>query len=259
MKKNVLRIVSALAILALLALVFTIGVSYQNAHATSLSNKPASVFALEHRHGVTKANAPDGAFSYTCSGAVNGNRVINVTEKVTGDADSGQAGNYWGIDTFTRTIQVWNTGDDSYCAVVAYKGKFAAQAGQKSPGTTQNTGGILTGDEGGTMNGEAQIYITGPLNVSNPSIWPLSGQVNGGNVVDYGCTINPDGTDQCTNYVDWVAQYFDESAPSYTLSEPNWGWKYVGRDQPPAPDKGASDGVWVNASTGNSGDILDVD
>ncbi len=258
MKKSVLRIVSALAVFALLAIVLATFAAHPSAQATGARSKPLSLFALEHQHGVTKAKPTNGPFSYTCTGGVHGNLIINVTEKVTGDADSGQGGNYWGIDTFTRTIKVWNVGgDDSYCAVVSYTGRFAAQSGQKSPGTTSTTGGTLTGDEGGTMNGAAQFYITGPLNISNPAIWPLSGNINSGTVVDYGCTINPDGSEQCTNYVDWIAQYFDEAKS--TINEPNWGWKYVGKDQPPAPDAGRADGVWVNASTGNSGDILDVD
>lgn len=193
--------------------------------------------------------------------AVKGNMLINVTEKVTNDADSGQAGNYWGLDAFTRTIRVWNLGSDSYCAVVNYTGTFAAQAGQKSPGTTTTTGGILTGDEIGTIKGGYVAQITGPLDVTDPTNWPLMGKVNLGNAVDYQCVINPDGTLQnnpCTGAVDWTTKYFDTSSLSFSFNENPWGWTYVGKDGP-GSDAGTPDGVWRNFSTGNSGDILDVD
>ena len=194
--------------------------------------------------------------------AVKGNFLINITEKVTNDADSGQAGNYWGFDAFTRTIKVWNLGSDSYCAVVNYNGTFAAQAGQKSPGTTSTTGGILTGDEIGTIKGGYVAQITGPLDVTDPTNWPLTGAVNQGNVVNYQCVINPDGTLQnnpCTGAVDWTTKYFDTGSASFTFNENPWGWTYVGKDASTAPDPGTPDGVWRNFSTGNSGDILDVD
>ena len=201
--------------------------------------------------------AVTGPFKYSCPGASAGNLVISITEKVTNDADSGLT-NYWALDTYTRTIKLWNTGPDSYCGIVAYSGTFKAQSGQQSPGSTSQTGGILTGDEGGTWTGQIQDTITGQLDITAPSTWPIRGKVNGGNAVDYGCTgFTPQTFDiSCPGYVNWIAQYF---APGYTLNEPQWGFKYVGKDQPPAPDAGTSDGIWIDAATGVSGDILDVD
>jgi hypothetical protein len=38
---------------------------------------------------------------------VTGDQVISVNQKVINDIDSGQAGNYWAFDTFTREIKVW--------------------------------------------------------------------------------------------------------------------------------------------------------
>lgn len=96
------------------------------------------------------------------------------------------------------------------------------------------------------------------MDVTNPTVWPLSGKVNGGSVVDYGCTGFAPGTfnSTCLGYVNWVDQYF---APGYIFNSPQFNFKYVGKDQPPAPDAGTSAGQWVDANTGIVGDILDSD
>ena len=255
-RKN-LTITSTFLILALLLVaVFAATQGSNPAHASNTKTRP-SVFALEHQHGHAGGSVSPASISYTCPGAVNGNRVINVTEKVTNDADSGLT-NYWALDTYTRTIKVWNVGPDSYCGVETYVGTFAAVAGQQSPGTTTQTGGTLSGEEGGTIKGAIQVTITGQLDVSNPSVWPLAGKVNSGSAIDYGCTGFTPGTSNisCPGYVNWVDQYF---ANGYTFNSPQFNFKYVGKDQLPAPDAGKSDGQWVDANTGIVGDILDID
>ncbi len=250
-----------LLLVALLSLVWfvpTFAARPQSLHTTV--SHPQSTFALEHRvgkpGGSASAIAAAAALPYTCTGAANGNLLINVVEKVANDGDSGQGGNYWGLDAFTRTIKVWNVGPDSYCALVNYNGTFAAAAGQKSPGTTTSTGGILTGDEVGTIKGGYHILITAQLDVSSPTTWPLVGKINGGSTVDYQCVIAADGTENCPGYVDWTAQYFTAIT---VANEDLWGWTYVGKDAKTAPDAGTPDGVWRNFYSGNSGDILDVD
>ena len=40
-------------------------------------------------------------------GTPSNNLVINVTQQVTGDIDSGCAGNYWAYDEFNKHMQVW--------------------------------------------------------------------------------------------------------------------------------------------------------
>ena len=260
MKKRLAIGLSLLAI-ALTSLVFIVPTWAANTHGhQTFKAYPKSVFALEHQVGKPGALAAASTLTLSCGpNAVQGNLVINITEKVANDADSGQAGNYWGLDAFTRTIKVWNLGSDSYCAVVTYNGTFAAQAGQKSPGTTLTTGGILTGDEIGTFKGGYVGQITGPLYVSDPTNWQLVGKVNHGNVVDYQCVIVPDGSANCPGFVDWTTKYFDTTSLSFSFGENPWGWTYVGKDAPTAPDAGTPDGVWHNVITGNSGDILDVD
>jgi hypothetical protein len=260
-----LAISLTLLVVALSSLVWIIPTFAANTHVQhTASKRPKSIFALEHQVGKIASGASAAALTMpvlTCGpSAVKGNLLVNVTEKVVHDADSGQAGNYWALDAFTRTIKVWNLGSDSYCAVVTYNGTFAAQAGQKSPGTVGNNGGILTGDEVGTIKGGYVAQITGPLDVTDPANWPLAGKVNQGNPVDYQCVILPDGSLQqpaCPGAIDWTTKYFD-TTNNFTFNEDPWGWTYVGHDCC-IPDAGKADGVWHNFSTGNSGDILDVD
>ena len=160
-----------------------------------------------------------------------GDPVINVVEKVKNDADSGQAGNYWAFDNYTRNIKVWNTSvPGTYCATVKYEGEFKAVAGQRSPGNT----GILTGKEKGEIKGGRRATIVGAL-LQNPA-WPSKGFVGS---YDYQGDVNGN----IPGYVSWLAQYF---APGYSYNDDWWGWIY----------KGEQSGAWINAASGNFGDIL---
>jgi hypothetical protein len=131
-------------------------------------------------------------------------------------------------------------GQNSYCAVVKYNGTFHAVAGQTSP----QQSGTLTGEEHGKFSGGYQTTtFTGTLSVNDPTHWPLKGQVHP-KPVDYQCDISG----YCPGFIDWSGKYFTNLN---NFAELVWGWKYIASDR--------DDGVWVNASTGNSGDILDKD
>ncbi|MFI5273854.1 MAG: hypothetical protein ACHQ4H_12545 [Ktedonobacterales bacterium] len=224
------------------------------AHASQRAGVTAArpnVLALEHPHspriGASVARGiDDDNFNFSCA-QPNGNRIIDVTEKITNDADSGIAGDYWGFDTVTRHIQVWNVGPNTYCATVMYgSASFQAVAGQRSPGNT----GTLTGDEyGGFHGGYETTVFTAALTISAPATWPAEGKVNGGAPINYACDLNGN----CPGAVDWTTKYFTNLDPTFNLAQ--WGWIYHGRDHV----GGHSTGTWVNSMTGNSGDILDVD
>lgn len=156
--------------------------------------------------------------------------VINVTQQILNDADSGQAGNYWALDNFNRTIQVWDQGGGNFCAIVRYEGSFNAIAGQTTPGN----GGSLSGTETGTIEGGYQAAITGATLKVTPA-WPTQGNVG---TTDYQC----DSSGNCLGAFSWPGQYFQSG---YGFSQPWWGWIYRNGNH-----------VWVNASTGNSGDVL---
>lgn len=158
--------------------------------------------------------------------------IINVIEFVTGDVDSGTAGNYWAYDEYTRHIQVYqNATEGSFCASVDYQGSFKPIAGQQSPGANHTP--LLGDKDNGRMQGGYVGTIVGTL-LTNPE-WVTNGNVGS---YDYAC--NPDGTD--CKYVSWISKYFE---PSATFSYVNWGWIY----------RAGKYGTWVNADNGNSGDI----
>jgi hypothetical protein len=155
--------------------------------------------------------------------------VVNVTQVVKNDADSGQAGNYWAFDTYQRSIKMFDNHNGTYCAEVRYTGAANAVAGQRSPGNT----GFLNGHEDAVMRGGYQATITGSL-LATPT-WKKSGNVG---TFNYACDLSGN----CPGKVDWVAQYF---GPSYGFNFDWWGWTYQ-----------ASHGTWVNAITGNTGDVI---
>ncbi len=155
---------------------------------------------------------------------------MSVSQQVTGDIDSGFNGG-WAVDTYTRRIQVWEVADGSYCAVVRYAGTFAAIAGATSPGQGSDT--VLDGDEHGNFAGGYRAFITGsPL---DDPWWDDHGNVGR---FEYEC-ISPG---DCPGAVNWVDQYFEAG---YGFDYEFWGWVY----------RAGRDGLWVNASTGSSGDI----
>lgn len=159
-----------------------------------------------------------------------GSPIVNVTQEVINDVDSGENG-YWAFDDFTRHIQLWeSTNDGEFCAVVQYTGKFDAQGGQNSPGQPSE---ILDGEEDGTFQGGYRATIGGDL-IDNPD-WPTKGPVG---TFDYQCDLSAD----CPGFVDWVAEYFGSS---YTFDYQWWGWTY----------RAGNHGTWVNSVDGNSGNI----
>ncbi len=160
-----------------------------------------------------------------------GDPIINVAEKVKNDADSGLGG-YWAFDNYVRHITVWSSGDSKFCGIVVYEGKFNAVEGQKSPGNTGVVGKNVTGEfEGGYRT----TVFTGTL-LATPG-WPTHGSVG---TVDYACDI----AGNCPGHIDWTTKYFS-STSGFNLDW--WGWIYHADDD---------HGTWINAITGNFGDIL---
>ncbi len=198
-----------------------------------------------------------------------GQQLVNVTYKISNDADSGDGGNYWAYDAMTRQLQIWvsTTGPNTYCADIKDSGTFTTQAGVRSPGSFSNgnggyiNGGVVDGTEVGTFKGGAVFTITGTFHLNDPSNWPATGNGNGGQTLNAGCVITPpagtinQGCAPVTH--NWEAHYFANGYNETGI--PIWGWFYIGVDHAGAPDAGTSAGRWNNFYTGDSGDILDVD
>jgi hypothetical protein len=184
-----------------------------------------------------------------CTTPTTGKPIINVSQKVQNDADSG-VGGYWAFDYFTRQITVWTTGTTgTYCAVVTYNGNFYAVPGQINPEDLLNNAVPPTGQEintptdepiNGPFSGGYRAILTGGTLLATP-LWTTHGSVP---TTNYQCDL----TGNCPGNVNWVTQYFSgiDVNNSAEFNQEWWGWKY----------NGGSHGTWINASTGNSGDIL---
>lgn len=169
------------------------------------------------------------------NGQCSGTLVINVTQKVRNDADSGLGG-YWANDNYNRSIKVWQTTtgtstDEAYtfCAVVKYDGQFTTYAGP-SP---QNTGTVGAGVTGDFSGGYTSTIFTGTLLA--PLLKPTHGNIG---TIDYNC----DSNGNCPGSIDWTTFYFS-STSGFDFA--TWGWQY----------NTCNNGSWVNALAGNSGDI----
>lgn len=147
-----------------------------------------------------------------------GKPVVNVNYKVTNDTDSGLFGN-WATDNYSKSVKVWSQTDGTFCAIVKYQGQFVT-TGPLSP---QN-GVSLSAGVKGTLEGGYQANFDGTF---TPTL-----KTNG----------NLPSVDYSVGGFDWVGAYFTGNT---TFDQPYWAWNY----------HAGNNGSWVNASTGNSGDI----
>lgn len=161
-----------------------------------------------------------------------GQAVINVVHKVINDMDSGTGGNFWAFDEYVRQIEVVQTGDRTFCASVRYQGNFETVAGP-SP---QNTGNVGDGVVG-TFQGGYTATITGTLSPTDRTKGSLG-------TFDYQCDpfTGPGDRSTCTGLFNWLDAYF---AAGWGFVYEWWGWVY----------HAGNNGSWVNAASGNSGDI----
>jgi hypothetical protein len=165
------------------------------------------------------------------SACPSGKLVVNAVQKVVNDADSGTTRPVWAFDDFVRQIQVVDTGA-GLCATVRYEGSFTSIAGD-SPGAAYNPGGTVADDVVGTFQGGyVSTFFTGTL---KPGV-KTRGSIG---TFDYEC----DATGDCPGAVSWPALFFDDVV-GFDIGA-WWGWIY----------HGGQNGTWVNAVTGNSGDI----
>ncbi len=158
-----------------------------------------------------------------------GTRVVFALQIVKNDADSGVAGNAWASDNYARRLVVVRTGQDQYCAVTRYLGRFTTDAGT-SPG---GTGTVAAGDKGTFAGGYRSTTFTAKFTPSVAQLGPIG-------TYDYQCDTSFD----CPGYVDWTTLYFNNGAGA-SLDLAYWNWLYGS----------AGHGLWRNSSAGNSGDI----
>jgi len=217
------------AVLVGLAIVPAIANDWPVNHTSVGTNgdKNARVFNPENELSTSK-----------CTNTVTGKPVINVTQKVQNDPDSSITGN-WAFDYFARHITVWKTTvADTYCAIVIYDGNFYAVPGQLGPESPVGGDAITTSTNApvnGPFSGGERATITNATLLATPT-WTTNGNVG---TFNYKGDLNGNKPGS----VVWQDQYFTSG---YTSNDDWWGWKY----------DGGSHGTWINAISGNSGNIL---
>jgi hypothetical protein len=156
-----------------------------------------------------------------------GSPLINVNQKISNDIDSGVLGNNWAYDDIVRHITVVSLGSNNYCASVQYQGSFTTVNGSSPGGTGTIADGVI-----GTFQGGYTADFTGTFN----PIVKTKGSIGS---VDYACNA---ATGVCPGYVDWTTQFFTGVGG---FNQVWWGWVY----------HAGNNGNWINALSGNSGDI----
>jgi hypothetical protein len=237
------KIILGISVLSLVMLAF--GFYLTSAHADDRQNNRGH--GNDNNHNSGKFNA-DQQLSKSACGENLDKPVINVTQKVQNDVDSGFGG-YWAFDYYTRHITVWKTGspaESTYCATVVYDGQFYAVPGQVSPGAS---GGLINTSTNAPVNGDMtggkRVTFTGTLLTTPTTGWPNFGTVTP--VSNYQCDINnvcPGFNALFPTNSSWVVKYFSGSPVSTNLAW--WGWKY----------NGGSHGTWINECANNATDTV---
>lgn len=234
---NLKKIIAGVSLFSLVLAAFTFYVGSARAD-NRRDDRPENRYEDGSNHNIF--NADRELTRDKCSAS--GEPVINVTQKVENDVDSGFGSNnffptetnYWNVESYTRHIRVWPTGDNTWCAIVSYDGgRFNAFNNQTGP----SGNGLIGPGVDGEMRGGYRATFTGSLSLL--LTWPTIGNVG---TFDYRCNLHA----VCPGRVDWVAQYF----LGYTnFEQPWWGWIYEAGDN----------GTWINAidvAPAASGNIL---
>ena len=184
---------------------------------------------------VTAATALGGVHNPPASNptqCAQGALIVSVNYTLINDFDSGVAGNAWANDTINRHLQIRQDGGStstSYCATVDDTGSFVTFAGP-SP---NNTGTVSAGINGRINGGYTTTDFTGTVN-------PHPAYATHGNLgtFDLQCT----DAYTCPGAHPSYLSYFTTTSGDNLA---NWSWGY----------HTAHNGDWINADTGNSGDI----
>lgn len=187
---------------------------------------------------------PDPSYTWDLTGSLTGSNVAlhllytgsnagyfaDLTGAVALDGTmSGTATSSTG-QTFTwATAEGAAVSEKSYCATARYNGTFDAVAGKTSPGGAYT----LDGNEDGLFKGGYRAKIKGQIKTGFPTTFQYLG------VKDYGCDID---SAVCTSRYSWTDDYFE---PGYSFEYKWWGWLY----------DAFGHGFWINADSGNVGDI----
>jgi len=168
-----------------------------------------------------------------------GVQIVKVVQKVVNALDSGTGLNqyghvWWATSEYIQHIEIVETAANEFCATVKSQGSFESVGGA-GPGN----GGDLAPGVVGTFQGGWTNTFTGEF--TNPSGLRTKGSIG---TLDANC--DPAVADGGCNgpvFSGYLTYYFTNVA---NFALPWWGWVYHAGDN----------GSWVNAVSGNEGDIL---
>lgn len=179
--------------------------------------------------GPTEAIPPN-----PCSSS--GTLVLSLSYHAINDEDSGFVG-YWALDHYSKSIQVYNTGGDSYCAWETYDGGWQTFQGALSPqnGVTESR------NASGNLNGYLEVTFTATSVTAGT--FHISTQNYGGTVSDILLGSYGNGQTGDTSAYSWTANW----TSGFTIgSEPIWGFFYFTGNTL----------AWTNSYNSNTGDIV---
>ena len=189
-----------------------------------------------------RANALVAECSIVTSGSppTGSTHLATVTMTVTNDEDTGFVG-YWALDSYTKTIDLWQTSPGNFYALVTYSGTWETFAGALSPqnGVNEPFGGS------GPMNGGYIWTFTGTLLATYPTSGSLGTFNLGGSSSDILLQTYAHQSGNPTS-ASWVSHFFSTTS-AYNPSP--WGWAYT--------YSGATGTqTWCNSSVTSFGDIV---
>jgi hypothetical protein len=128
-----------------------------------------------------------------------GSVVLDLRYHVLNDVDTGLRGNTWALDTYDRTVRVWQKSAGRFCAASTFAGRFSTIAGPSPGGTTTIPAGIH-----GAFRGQSTTTFRGAL---KPGARGTRGSLG---TKDFQCT-SDDLKGACAGTFDWLNAYFTSS------------------------------------------------
>ena len=197
--------------------------------AMVLASSPASAAPSEHLNWGYQLNASETA-------CPSGKAVLNVVRKVINSLDSGLGSNdfgfvWWAVIEYVQQVEVIETAPNTFCATVKSQGSFESVGGDGPGGSGDLEAGVV-----GTFQGGATYTFNGTF---NPGTQRTKGNIG---TFDHGCDPATAGGCVGPGFSKWRSEYFTGVSG---VSLPWWGWVY----------HAGNNGSWVNAISGNSGNI----
>ncbi len=213
-------------------------------NASAPTQSTLNYYLNQYFTGVSSINVPTGGWTYVYKGPVGGTQswtdavstnwgttntndivtnklVINVSQSITNDADSGEHG-AWAYDNFTQYVKVYQTAPSTFTAMVYDNGTWHTFAGAKSPdyGVTQPSNGT-----GRMFGGYNATSFTGTL-LATPT-YPTTGNIGTFKYNETPSDVVSGTTAKSGAQTDWLNYYFSsDTGFNIGSTDQPAGWTY---------------------------------